>query len=63
MGLFFREHKGSFEESMKTIRKIDDITELGDVIVKEYGYDKRLNSKTKIVLKNGIPIGFLIEKN
>lgn len=63
MGLFFREHKGSFEESMKTIRKIDDITELGDVIVKEYGYDKRLNSKTKIVLKNGMPIGFLTEKS
>lgn len=63
MTMFFREQRGSFTESMKTIREIDDISELGDVTIKEYGYDNRLNSKTKIVLKNDIPIGFLTEKN
>lgn len=62
MALFFREHRGSFEESMKTIREFNDISELGDVTVKEYGYDDRLKSKTKIVLKNGVPIGFITEK-
>jgi hypothetical protein len=59
MPLFFREHRGSFLESMKTIRKIENISELGNVTIEEYGYDKRLNSESKIVIKNGKPIGFI----
>lgn len=62
MTLLFREHRGSFEESMKTIRKIESIAELGNVTIKDYGYDKRLNSETKIVLKDNKPIGFITEE-
>lgn len=62
MALYFREHKGSFLESMKTIREIKNVSELGDVTVEEYGYDKRLDSETRIVLKNDLPIGFITEK-
>ena len=62
MGLLFREHRGSLEESMKTIRKIKSIDELGDVTVEDYGYDERLDSETKIVLKDGRPIGFITEE-
>jgi len=63
MTLFFRKHRGSFVESMKTIRKIENIEELGEVIVKDYGYDNRLGCETKIVLKDGIPIGFITDKS
>lgn len=63
MTLFFREHRGSFEESMKTIREIKDVSELGNVTIKEYGYDKRINSATKIIRKDGFPIGFVTEKS
>lgn len=62
MALYFREHKGSFEESMKSIREIETTSELGNVTIKGYGFDKRLNSETKIVLRNGAPIGFITEK-
>ncbi len=62
MPLFFREHRGSFEESMETIRKIETVSELGDVMIEDYGYDKRLNSNTKVVLKDGKPIGFITEE-
>lgn len=62
MTLLFREHRGSFAESMKTARRIESITELGNVTIKDYGYDKRLNSVTKIVLENGKPIGFITEE-
>ena len=63
MAMFFREHKSSFEESIRTIREVKNIGELGNVEVEEYGYDNRLNSETKIVLKNGVPIGFITDKN
>lgn len=60
--LMFREHRGSFEESLATMREISDISELGDVVVKLYGYDARLDSTTSIVLNNeGRPIGFITE--
>lgn len=61
MSFLYREHRGSFEESMKTARKIGNVSELGDVEIQDYGYDKRLNSETKIVLNQGKPIGFLTE--
>ena len=58
--LYYREQRGSFVESMKTIRPINSIEELGEgVEVKNYGYDNRLKSPTQIVLQGGAPIGFI----
>lgn len=60
--LMYREHRGSFADSLETTREIRDISDLGDVVVKSYGYDARLNSPTSIVLNNeGHPIGFITE--
>lgn len=60
--LMFREHRGSFADSLETMREINDISDLGEVTVKPYGYDARLESPTSIVLNNEKrPIGFIME--
>ena len=63
MAMYFREHRGSFEASMETIREIQSVTELGNVTVKDYGFDKRLNSPSKLVLEDGMPIGYITGKD
>lgn len=57
--MFYREHRGGFQGSLETMREIKGISELGDVEVKPYGYDARLQSDTQIVLKDGYPCGFI----
>lgn len=59
MALIYREHRGSFEESMKTAHKIKSRNELDADRFVEYGYDRRLNSATMAVIKDDVIIGFI----
>ena len=59
MALIYREHRGSFEESMKTARNITSRAELDADRFVEYGFDRRLNSATTAVIKGGAIIGFI----
>ena len=65
--MLYREHRGSLEDSMKTIFSIKstkkDLSQIigcniEDIEVKEYGYDDRIGWNTFIVLVKGIPVGF-----
>lgn len=59
---YFREHRGSLEESQSTRREIPSLYALKDVEVRLYSFDKRLNAPTYIAIKDGVPIGFITEE-
>lgn len=59
---YFREHRGSLEESLKTRREIPTLHALDGVVVRLYTFDKRLNAPTYIAIKDGVPIGFITEE-
>lgn len=59
MALIYREQRGSFDDSMKTARRIKSRAELDADRFVEYGWDRRLNSATTAVIKDGAIIGFI----
>lgn len=64
----FRFHRGSLEESMKTVVSFNDIEELrkilwevygpGELVMEKRGYDDRADWHTWIVTLNGNAVGF-----
>ena len=64
----YRDHRGSLDESMKTVQQMGSLQELkdhlspffgdGGVVVKPYAEDKRIGWDTHIVTHNGRGVGF-----
>jgi len=64
----FRYHRGSLEESMKTIIEVNSLDDLKKKLSEEYGetnltcdfycFDKRINWDTYMIRSNGDIIGF-----
>lgn len=70
--IYFRFHRGGFEESLKTQKKFKDISELfkflgsSNYIIKYYCYDDRLKIGDTFIVEgayNNAPIGFMYLKN
>ena len=64
----YRDHRGGLAEAMDTVQEMESYTDLvrhitrvfgtGEVTVKPYGYDKRIDWDTHIVCFNGQGVGF-----
>ena len=64
----YRDHRGGLAESMETVKEMADFTELerhvtrifgeGEITVKPYCYDDRIEWDTYIVCHNGHGVGF-----
>lgn len=65
----YRDHRGSLVESMKTVRHVhslqdvrthlesDWLSEVGEITIIPYGYDKRIEWDTWIVCVDGNAVG------
>ncbi len=64
----YRDHRGGLAESMETVLEMSDFSELerhifklygkGEITIKPYGFDKRINWNTHIVCHDGHVTGF-----
>lgn len=70
----FRFHRGSLEESLQTVREVQSLDDVRELLVREVGlsllpehfkltcryytHDKRIDWQTWIVLNDGLPVGF-----
>jgi hypothetical protein len=70
--MYFREHRGTLEDSLKTECQFKTFTELklkylssnrNRIEINYYGYDKRCEQDLWLVFVDSIPIGFAYDKN
>ena len=64
----YRDHRGSLTDSMQTVKEMASFSELkahvenihgrGEIEIKDYCYDKRIQWQTHIVTINGYAVGF-----
>ena len=64
----YRDHRGSLADSLETVQEMSSFKQLqehifktmgpGEITIKPYGYDKRVDWETFIVCHNGNAMGF-----
>ena len=67
-GFLYRDHRGSLVDSMSTVQEMSSFQQLeehcfkiygpGEITIRSYGYDARIDWDTFIVCHNGNAMGF-----
>lgn len=68
MSFLYRDHRGSLEDSMKTVQEMESFKDLqkhlfsiygkGEITIKPYTFDSRIDWETYIVCIDGKAVGF-----